>query len=465
MRFSVIMFSTALLLSAAALTQAADRLAPASWNLESSPGMSKLPTISVPGIDAQVAREQDKTSFLPGQPLQRAAPRQSRLDVIAGAQVRELADGRKIARLRIQADGATDLNLAFSRFHMPEGAMLHIYDEQRSVFQGPWDSRQNRDHGEFWSPVVPGDVAIVEVVWSGAQPVLRLDQVFVGFRDLFAREGGPYVSKSHGACNIDVVCPEGDSWRDEIRSVVRIQVGGGVCSGTLINDAGQTNTPWILTADHCGIDANAAASVVVYWNFEAANCGDQQANLTDNQSGSALAATRFDVDMTLLKLDAAPQESFNVHFAGWTIDDTPPPGAVGIHHPSGDVKSISFAGDPLVAEPSCIASGGPDGTHWWVSKWDEGTTEPGSSGSAIFHPDSKQVVGFLSGGSAACSVPLGGDCYGRFDVGWDGANAASRLRDHLDPDGLISPGGGVAGVDPGEGSSGDILFADRFEST
>jgi hypothetical protein len=49
----------------------------------------------------------------------------------------------------------------------------------------------------------------------------------------------------------------------------------------------------------------------------------------------------------------------------------------GIHHPSGDVKKISFNID----DTEVGQFGGAD--CWHVLDWEDGTTEPGSSGSPL----------------------------------------------------------------------------------
>ena len=91
-------------------------------------------------------------------------------------------------------------------------------------------------------------------------PVLHLQAVNCGYLDLFKLEP---VQAKQGACNIDVVCPDGNGWRDEIRSVARYSLGGtGLCTGSLIMDADATYTPFFLTAAHCGVTAGNAASMV-----------------------------------------------------------------------------------------------------------------------------------------------------------------------------------------------------------
>ncbi len=112
-----------------------------------------------------------------------------------------------------------------------------------------------------------------------------------------------------------------------------------------------------------------------------------------------------------------------------------PMGSVGIHHPDGDVKAISFNDDALTTGDSCIGPIGRGNTHWYVDNWEQGTTEPGSSGSGLWDPANQKLVGFLSGGLAACGL-LEFDCYGKFSEAWEGDSAAERLQDWLDPNNL-----------------------------
>ena len=196
----------------------------------------------------------------------------------------------------------------------------------------------------------------------------------------------PSVEKS-GDCNVNVVCSAGDPWRDEIRSVGRILISGtGLCSGTLVNNALEDETPYFLSANHCGITAGTAPSIVFYWNYEASQCAmtTAQADGTLNQfsTGSTFRAAHEPTDLALVQLDTAPNNNFNVFFAGWNNSPAAPTGVVGIHHPSGDEKRISIDNDDL----TIVDAVGSDvitsnGTHLKVGAWDLGTTEGGSSGS------------------------------------------------------------------------------------
>jgi subtilisin-like proprotein convertase family protein len=169
-------------------------------------------------------------------------------------------------------------------------------------------------------------------------------------------------------------------------------------------------------------------------------------SLTQNQTGAIFRARRQDVDMALVELASIPDDAFNVYYAGWDRSGEAPLGAIAIHHPNGDEKAISFSDSLLMKRNSCIFQGDTGSTHWSVPSWNDGTTEPGSSGSGIWHPERKRIIGFLSGGWAACGNNLS-DCYGRVDVAWNGSDSASRLRDWLDPNALASATG-VDGLDP-----------------
>ncbi|HSH27638.1 MAG TPA: trypsin-like peptidase domain-containing protein, partial [Wenzhouxiangella sp.] len=425
-----------------------DRQPPASWQAEPSVQAGELPVETFAAIDPQQLRERDADPARMGEPLQFAEAFASHAELTSHGRWDTLAGGDRIWRLRVEVPGATDINVGFSRLRLPPGARLHIYDAEQTFFQGGWDHEASAANGEFWTPVVPGDSAVIELYLpaGASEPELELAQVAGGYRDFFGHGGGPYMIRQ-GDCNNDVICPEGDPWRDEIRSVAVYQRNGmWACTGTLINDVPGSLTPWFLTADHCGITSGNDQTVVVYWNFESSSCGDLGGgSLADNQTGVIYRASRSDVDMALVELEELPAESFNVHYAGWDRSNTQPGGAVAIHHPNTDEKAISFAESDLATTSSCIGSSTP-ATHWEVPFWNDGTTEPGSSGSGIWNPDNQRLIGFLSGGIASCSNPSGYDCYGKFAIAWDGASANRRLRDWLDPDG-INPAG-IDGTDP-----------------
>jgi hypothetical protein len=156
-------------------------------------------------------------------------------------------------------------------------------------------------------------------------------------------------------------------------------------------------------------------------------------SLAQNQSGASLIslwAWQSGSDFALILLNQIPDPAFDVYYSGWDATGNIPPGSVGIHHPSGDEKAISFNNDPL----DKVNYYGSGDNQWRVNQWEIGTTEGGSSGSCIYNPSNGLCVGTLTAGTASCGNTAGYDIYGRMDAHWTGDGTPSgRLSDWLDP--------------------------------
>ena len=415
---------------------------PLSWKQNVQP-LTTVQQLVLPPTDvsAQLAKTANTL------PLEFAVPHKVAITPATHGTWEQLPEGR-LWRVRVVSASATDMNVGFSSFWLPKGATLHVSSESEDYFQGPYTAQDNKPHGQLWSPVVPGETVVVELfvpTEATESPQLVLGQVGAGFRDFFQKKPELNVPKA-GACNVDVICPQGDPWRSEIRSVGVYTVGGvWTCTGTLVGNTANDFRNFFLTANHCGLSSGNAATMVVYWNFESPVCGQLSGgSLGQNQSGAIFRAARGDVDFALVELEDIPDPSFNVHYAGWDRSGTAPGGIAAIHHPSTDEKCISFSTTPLTTVNSCIGSGGVN-SHWWV-QWSLGVTEPGSSGSGIWDSATHRYVGFLSGGPSACGAAELADCYGKFSVAWSGASSANRLSDWLDPIGTGAAN--IPGLDP-----------------
>ena len=349
----------------------------------------------------------------------------------------EQLDGGMMAwRLRIEAPGAVSLNLGFTAFHLPVNSHLNLYPADGSAQPVTFTADDNKDHRQLWTPVVETDDLMVEVVLPVKERwnlELELTSVNVGYRK-FGELTAELMGLKQGTCNNDVVCPVGDGWRDDIQSVGAISTGGSAfCTGFMVNNTAGDETPYFMTAYHCGITSGNAASLVVYWNFESPNCGDLGGgSLADFQTGSTFRAGYSASDFTLVELDDLPDPNSEVAYAGWDNGSQDATSAVGIHHPNGDEKAISFEYDPTTTT-SYLSNAVPgDGTHVRITDWDDGTTEPGSSGSPLFDQNHR-IIGQLHGGYAACNNDLS-DWYGRFSVSWTGGGSSSNsLQSWLDP--------------------------------
>ncbi len=361
---------------------------------------------------------------------------QVNLDLNNSGQWDYLKNGDRIWRLRVKSDGALSLNFAFTDFYIPEGAHLHVYSADKSYVLGGYTSQNNNVNNQLGTELIKGDEGIIEYYEPKevqGQGRLLLTMIVHGYRDI----NGWYTEKnlnSSGACNMDAICPDGDDWRDEIRSVARIVNGGGVCTGTLINNTSLDGTPYFLTANHCGPQNMGAYSF--QFKFESPTCGSQTSSNSTNPtgslnvvSGSSLVSRKADSDFGLLELNAIPA---NPYYAGWDNSGAIPQSAVGIHHPSGDVKKLAFDDDVL---QSATAMGSAAQGTWQIEQWERlTTTEGGSSGSGLWDQNHR-LIGQLWGGQAACGNSIN-DYYGKLSMSWNGNGATSsaqRLRDWLDP--------------------------------
>ena len=352
------------------------------------------------------------------------------------------------------------LNIGFVRCAMPRSGQLLIHSGDLRVVVRPFDASDNNAANELWTPVVNGAELVAELLVRTADVPsvsLRLTHVGSGYR--FFGAGDSALSTTplgSGSCNVDVVCPLGNAWRNEIPAIAAYSTGGTVfCTGFMVNNTAQDARNYFMTAYHCGIRSSNAASLVVYWNYENTVCaGPDDGALTRFNTGAVLRAGYATSDFTLVELNAAPNPAHGVRYAGWNRGQSDATAAVGIHHPSGDPKKISFENHSTQTTSYSGTSSPGDGTHVRVVDWDTGTTEPGSSGSPLFDQD-HLVVGQLHGGWAACGNNES-DWYGWLQRSWDGGGSAeTRLMDWLDPGAtgavtlpLLDPAAGSFAVTP-----------------
>ncbi|MEO1129591.1 MAG: proprotein convertase P-domain-containing protein [Planctomycetota bacterium] len=433
--------------------------------------LKQVDAVGIAPLNLQALRLEDDQRAAVGQPPRFAVPHEVTMHTDNAGTWENLDDETLVWRLRIESPGAVSINLGFLDYWMPEGAQLTIYATDMAYVVRPFTNKDNAEHGQLWTPAVPGDDIMVELVVPAKvvdQVGLELGSINIGYRGFHAAlEATGRDGTRSGSCNLDVVCgaadgfPEVDNWRDIIQSVAVYSTGGSTfCTGFMVNNARNDLTPYFMTADHCGIGAGNAPSLVTYWNFQNSTCrapgsaasgGAGDGVLSQFISGSTFRAGYSTSDMTLVELSADPDPAWEVAYAGWDRSGVDATNAIAVHHPNTDEKRISFEDDPTTITSYLQASGGT--THVRVEDWDLGTTEPGSSGSPLFDQNGR-VIGQLHGGFAACGND-DADWYGRFFLSWTGGGtSSSRLSDWLDPDGtgavtVNTISGAGLNVDPG----------------
>tara|TARA_B100000575_G_scaffold267408_1_gene245494 strand:- start:132 stop:2534 length:2403 start_codon:yes stop_codon:yes gene_type:complete len=331
----------------------------------------------------------------------------------------ENIDNGRLWRLSITSKNAYSINLLYDKFVIPEGAELYVYDKDKSTILGAFTNLNNKSYETFATSPTKGDVTIIEyfepynVEFNGT---IQIGRVVHAYKDVFYPEESRDYGDS-GSCNNNVNCPEFIDWEAEVRSVAMILSGGGfrLCTGSLVNNVRQDLTPYFLTANHC---LGGESNWIFMFNYESSGCNNQNGPTFMTVQGSTLLDNSASSDYAILRLEEEIPDTYEVHYAGWDASGTTPSTPVGIHHPSGDIKKISFD----------YNNASNAGNYWDVNNWEDGTTEPGSSGSPLFDGNTHRIVGQLYGGTASCTS-ITYDTYGKVSSSWN-----LGLKDYLDPD-------------------------------
>ena len=405
-----------ILVSTICFCQVAFESTPKSFSVEEN---ISIPIQILPEFDVDVFLEEDENEMRSTdiKPYRFANPIDVNLNMENSGVWTSLDDGSYVWQLAIESTGAHSLNLIYDTFNIPEGAEFFVYSEDKEMVLGAFTNYNHKPHGGFSTAPVKGDRVILEYnepFNASFRGAINIDIVAHDYRNVFFNEDRGYGDS--GSCNNNVACSVGDDWQDEVRSVAMILTSGGsrLCTGSLVNNANQDLSPYFLTANHCLGGNN---SWIFMFNYESPVCTNQNGPTNMTVSGSTLMANSSTSDFALLLLNENPPESYNVHYAGWDVSGSTPSTPVGIHHPSGDIKKISF--DYNNASNS--------GNYWDVDSWDDGTTEPGSSGSPLFDGNNHRIIGQLYGGVASCTN-FGYDTYGKTSTSWN-----LGMRNYLDP--------------------------------
>ena len=415
-----------LMISLQVFSQISHEGVPYSKNLFQLKAKASLPKMTLSKLDTLQLNKEDAEFPTP---YRYAVVKDQQIDVKTGL-LTELPSGEgKIWRYQIEAAQATSLQLFFSKFIIPAGAKLFIYNSDYSEIYGAFTDENVQADSTFVVADFPGNSLIIEY-FEPNNPAfegqLIIGKVGQAYRSIFNSE------KSTGYINVN--CEQGADWQDVKHAVCKITFQEGsysyTCSGTLLNNTRNDGVPYFLTANHCLSTSTVASTLVAYFNFENEGCsGSEKRKMT--LTGSQLLNTSEQSDYTLLKLNSDVPSNYQPYYAGWDRSGMPFMGAVGIHHPEGLTKKIALTNDSVTINSQTISwdnkNVSPVLSHW-ILVYTDGKTGEGSSGSALFNLD-KRVVGQLHGGNAV------DDYYGRLSYSWTmGSSGYNKINTYLDPD-------------------------------
>ena len=357
--------------------------------------------------------------------------------------------GGAAAHWQVSSPEARALRVGLVAAQMAPGTEIRFAGSARmETVYGPFTAADLKPGtGVYWSPVLEGDTATIEVfVATGALPSdvsLAIAQV----SHLFASPADANVesqAKASGFCEIDIICRSAsDAALAQVgRAVARMTFSDGVsggsflCTGTLLNPASGALTPFFYSANHCIHTQTSASTLTTHWFYDSAGCGTGVVSSSYVQvtGGATLLYANEASDVLLLRLNNSPPGG--AIYAGWDAATLSHGTALtAVHHPAGDLKKVSLGTmGGFGSYPGLSGS-------FIISRWNAiatGVTEGGSSGSGIFTLSTSsdyRLRGGLLGGPSSCSASSANlyDNYSRFD------QAYSVLATFLNPGG----GGGV----------------------
>ena len=362
-----------------------------------------LPTIQ---IDlATPVRGMQKT----GEVLSLPAP------VTAAQLVWEPVAGGYAARVRVSAEQAKRLRLHVILLDESTAFQFRVQGNLDAAPLGPVKPT-TADGNALWLPVTDGNVATLEIFAGGANPPvatgLMLDAVNVIVADVTGGNAGGFVAKLLGYAKYpeyDVACfANNANYAGLTQAAVATAkinfISGGksyICTGTLLNDKGNTQTPWFTTANHCLPTQAIADTASFEWFFQATGCGvrTQDSRYAQTYGGALLLYTDVKLEPSFLKLNRSPPGG--VFLSGWDTRITLGEEVWGVHHPAGDHTMVSHG--KVYALGKTVNDIDTNVQHFLnVVLFDQGGTEGGSSGSGIFAiaSGSPYWKGGLFGGSA-----------------------------------------------------------------
>jgi len=333
-----------------------------------------------------------------------------------------------------RVENAYSLAIHFDKFDVPQGGALFLVGNEKIL--GAFTHETKWFEGNLMTQHLDGNQVTVQYFQhksTKGKATIHVDVVTSAFRDPASYNAGvcniqaacantqapcnPSCTPTNRACSIQCTHirqqPSEGQWADRVwfdqqqraATVMVSAAGSRFCSGSFIDNVNRA--PLLLTAAHCG----AVSTTLIQQFWRSPNCQsiDNFEGTFEQRGNVRVVAQRTESDMTLLEV-GDPNLSRTTYLSGWDATNDPNviANVVALHHPSRSNLKTSHGGAVILSR----WSGTGDPTHWRINAWTEATTEPGSSGSPIYHRQTRRIIGQLHGGSAACPALNGWDAYG-----------------------------------------------------
>ena len=351
----------------------------------------------------------------------------------------------RIAKLRVQSPGATALRVGLRIGATRQPWELRVAgsdDESKALgpvrLAGPLGQTEI-----YWTPLTEGDAQVIEIASPAAQPapwleIATVSHLAAGPSGNFRKTVGDIGNSE--SCNIDFTCVPNKSQAlvNAANAVVEMLftgLTGGtyLCTGTLLNDTrAGTQIPYLYSANHCFERDSApyattaqmqqvASSLNTFFFFNSIACGINTAQpFVQRFGGATYLYNNLSQDVLFVRLNEwAPAGAF---LSGWDPNPLATNTAITVlHHPYGDLKKFTSG---IVVGVDALTSPQNSPNGYWRAEYNQGITEPGSSGAGLLTLFSGEYLlrgGLFAGDIFQCTSKqtngyyVGDDWYSRFD--------------------------------------------------
>ena len=220
-----------------------------------------------------------------------------RLQIAVGRSTETIAEARSdalqwnpvpgglAAQWEVTSVNAAALRVGLVAERMPPGMEIRFTGgREAGTVYGPFSERDVAASGSiYWSPVLEGDTATIEVFVPETRSPSDVALVIAQVSHLFASPSVADVesqSKAAGFCEVDLICRSATdaALASTGRSVARMTFMDGsgatfLCTGTLLNPTGGSFIPYFYSATHCISNQSVANTLTTHWFYDRTGCG------------------------------------------------------------------------------------------------------------------------------------------------------------------------------------------------
>jgi len=329
-----------------------------------------------------------------------------------------LDNGDRLWMLGIEYERARSISVSFEHLHLPAGAKLYAYSQDRQDYYGPINGGYVVET-EFTLPHLLGQRVFLEYYEprsARGEGSLKVNYVAGAYR--------VPASESMQAQSCTEWLTDGSTELGKSKcgsSVMRVLVDHGQRYATsfLINNSQNTAMPYAVMASSSIIGPPSSLSFQIGLNdnrclTELSSCDLFCVN------GAELVCRDSIAGLSLIRLKESPPVDEGVYYAGWNVGEPTSDSYYCVQHPLGMAKSFAQYHGPFLEGPAVM----PMAAGLYNSVM--GETSEGSVGSPLFDGDFK-VVGVFLGGNTRCETPGGSDNFVMLKDVWP------TFKTYLDP--------------------------------